>query len=50
MRAELQESWTEKEEARTVERGAMADVSAFRALWKACRKLRRSSKQQGTGT
>ena len=40
MRAEFGEAWTEREVARTVVRGALAGGSAFRALRKACRKLR----------
>ena len=40
MYAEFEEAWTEREEARTAVRGALAGGSAFRALRKACRKLR----------
>ena len=40
MHAEFEESWTEREEARTAVLGAMAGGSAFRALQKACGKLR----------
>ena len=37
---EFEEAWTEREEARMVAHGTLAGGSAFRALWKACRKLR----------
>ena len=40
MCAEFEEAWTEREEARTVVRSALASGSAFRASRKACRKLR----------
>ena len=40
MHAELDEAWSEREESRTAVRGTLADGSAFRALWKACKKLR----------
>ena len=40
MPAKFEEGWTEREEARTVMRGAMVGGSSFRALRKACRKLR----------
>ena len=38
--AEFEEAWTEKEEARKAVHGTLAGGSAFRALQKACRKLR----------
>ena len=37
---EFEEAWTEREEARKVVYGTLAGGSAFRALRKACRKLR----------
>ena len=40
MRAEFEEAWTEKEESRKAVHGTVAGSSAFRALRKACRKLR----------
>ena len=40
MNPEFEEAWTEREEARTAVRGALAGSSSFRALRKACRKLR----------
>ena len=40
MRAEFEEAWTEREEARTVVLSALAGGSAFRASRNACRKLR----------
>ena len=40
MHTELEEAWMEKEEAWTTVRGVLAGGSAFRALQKACRKLR----------
>ena len=40
MRAEIGGVWTEREVARTLVRGALAGGSAFRALRKACTKLR----------
>ena len=41
MRAEFEEARTEREEARTVVRVALAGGCAFRALRKACGKLRK---------
>ena len=38
--AKFEAAWTEREEARTAVRGALAGGSAFCALRKACRKLR----------
>ena len=40
MHDEFGEAWTEKEEARKAVHGILAGDSAFRALRKACRKLR----------
>ena len=40
MHAEFEEDWTEREEARKAVHGTLASGSAFRALRKACRKLR----------
>ena len=40
MHAEFEETWTEREEARKAVHGTLAGGSAFRALRKACRKLR----------
>ena len=40
MHAEFEEAWTEREEARKAVHGTLAGGSAFRALRKACRKLR----------
>ena len=37
---EFEEAWTEREEARKAVHGTLAGGSAFRALRKACRKLR----------
>ena len=42
MHDELEEAWTGREEARKAVHGTLADGSAFRALRKACRKLRES--------
>ena len=50
MHDEFEEAWTEREEARKAVHGTLAGGSAFRALRKACRKLRRLSKLQSTGT
>ena len=41
MHDEFQEAWTEREEARKAVYGTSAGGSAFRALWKACKKLRK---------
>ena len=38
--AEFEEAWTEREEARKAMHGTLAGGSVFRALLKACRKLR----------
>ena len=40
MQAEFEEAWMEREEARKAVHGTLAGDSAFRALRKACRKLR----------
>ena len=40
MHGEFEEAWTEKEDARKAVHGTVAGGSAFRALRKACRKLR----------
>ena len=40
MHDELEEAWTDREEARKAVHGTLAGGSAFRALRKACRKLR----------
>ena len=40
MHDEVEEAWTEREEARKAVHGTLAGDSAFRALRKACRKLR----------
>ena len=40
MHDEFEEAWTEREEARKAVHGTLAGGSAFRALRKACRKLR----------
>ena len=40
MHDEFEEAWTEREEARKVVHGTLAGGSAFRALRKACKKLR----------
>ena len=40
MHAEFEEAWTEREETRKAVHGTLAGGSAFRALRKACRKLR----------
>ena len=40
MRDESEGAWTEREEARKAVHGTLAGGSAFRALRKACRKLR----------
>ena len=40
MQAEFEDAWTEREEARKAVHGILASGSAFRALRKACRKLR----------
>ena len=40
MHTEFEEVWTEGEEARKAVHGTLAGGSAFRALRKACRKLR----------
>ena len=40
MHDELEEAWTGREEARKAVHGTLAGGSAFRALRKACRKLR----------
>ena len=40
MHEEFEEAWTEREEARKAVHGTLAGGSAFRALRKACRKLR----------
>ena len=40
MQAEFEEAWTEREVARKAVHGTLAGGSAFRALRKACRKLR----------
>ena len=40
MHDEFEEAWTEREEARKAVHGILAGGSAFRALRKACRKLR----------
>ena len=41
MSAEFEVAWTEREEAQMAMRGALAGGSAFRALRKACKKLRK---------
>ena len=40
MHDEFEEAWTEREEARKAVPGTLAGGSAFRALRKACKKLR----------
>ena len=40
MHDEFEEAWTEREEARKAVHGTLAGGSAFRALRKACKKLR----------
>ena len=40
MHDEFEEAWTKREEARKAVHGTLAGGSAFRALRKACRKLR----------
>ena len=40
MRAEFEEPWTEREEARAAVRGALAGGSTFCALLNACKNLR----------
>ena len=40
MHDEFEEAWTEREEARKAVHGTLTDGSAFRALRKACKKLR----------
>ena len=40
MHEEFEEAWTKREEARKAVHGTLAGGSAFRALRKACRKLR----------
>ena len=40
MHAEFEEAWTDGEEARKAVHGTLVGGSAFRALWKACRKRR----------
>ena len=40
MHYEFEEAWTEREEARKTVHGTLAGGSAFRALRKACKKLR----------
>ena len=40
MHAEFEEAWAEREEAPKAVHGTLAGGSAFRALRKACRKLR----------
>ena len=40
MHAEFEEAWTEREEARKAVHGTLSGGSSFRALRKACRKLR----------
>ena len=42
MRAEIEQAWTEREEARTGVRGALAAGFVFRALRRACRNLRKA--------
>ena len=41
MHAEFEEAWSEREEARKAVHGPLAGGSSFRALRKACRKLRK---------
>ena len=49
MHGEFDEAWTEREKARKAVNGTLTGGSAFRALRKACRKLREAI-QQSTGT
>ena len=48
MHDEFEEAWTEREEARKVVHGTLAGGSAFRALRKACKKLREIIQAAGT--
>ena len=47
MHAEFEEDWTEREEARKAVHGTLASGPAFRALRKACRKLREIMQKRG---